>query len=459
MPEADGDFDDQTRDSKLVSKPVEKVLTVHQKPAFKLTDEFTSTGITSEEAMIKATEQVEQQLNGEIATISAEEATTACVNQLETSGTSTSKSDLEPSKLMLPQKQKIMCKQQLKAPDMSLSHYPHEQLPKKRKVEFISTHSPSAKSFTKEDKLQNVNGMTGFTTASNKPLKCSSEALEKAKLFFEKSIEESNDTTTVQNILGPTVQCGFRTASNKTMSISNRAFEKANLMFANLDKCMQITADRNLEGNNKETPKKLAEIDKTHLNVLHTENTSCRSRTDSVGFKTASNKALSISSTAWKKGQNFMKAVEVPTNDMCFSPLTNDSQPAKATLSELLSAEKQNVNPALSRNFVSSNNPINRRLSFAGTSCHSPLLTTPKAKRRNSLYRPPRKRTPLLDLQNNVPKPGNSDNHAQHSYTKNASFDAKPSAKKQLGVKRDQENQIFVSDESLVKAVAMFEQV
>ena len=306
---------------------------------------------------------------------------------------------------------------------------------------------------------------TGFTTASKKPLKCSSNALKKAKILFDKlDDKELMPTTSSEKSIHFKQLCeypadkqcdvekihfktnntelgefsGFKTASNKTLSVSAQGMQKANLIFASLP---------NEEDVNQCTSKRQKEIDQGISKEVS-------SHSLTVGFKTASNKSVTISSAAWKRGEEFMKtAVDEST--------TEDQVLHKNIVAHhATTISNQNLQTNLGSFNIGTNNynsvPRNKRLSLPATSnINSPLFKPVKGKRRNSFYKPPRKK-PLQEVLINVPV--NSHSNVTPANV-NSDSTEKISNKKQLGVRHDQENQIYVSDESLLKAMALFEQV
>lgn len=205
----------------------------------------------------------------------------------------------------------------------------------------------------------------------------------------------------------------FKTASNKPLSISSKALEKANAILSSIQD--PSSCDSAITKHETET----FSHSNSKNNIHH------------VGFKTASNRSLTVSNAAWNKGQKLISSFQ--TEDCSVPSRKNDNSTNQTSLSDLNNKNKS---------FAS-----NKRFSFNGTSSvTSPLFKPVKAKRRNSLYKPPRKRMSLQELSS--------------STNNNSNFiDGSLSGKRKLGLKHDQESQICVSDESLLKAVALFEDV
>ena len=406
------------------------------------------------------------------------------VTELESAGTSssdslsknkdvTSVSRKHSVETTVMEKESVNASQDQTFSNLELSEIPTERLipmqemicDKEKKLVLDKNHKPILTSSTdiinskpffeqlknKVSKLENLdstskdissNHFIGFTTASSKPLTCSSNSLQKAKVLLDdvhKNVEPSSNHS-----------IGFTTASSKPLTFSSNSLQKARLLLDDVHKSREL-----------ETESNCSNLDET----------------SEVLFKTASNKPLSISSNALKKANAILTTVhDTPSMDLLYnkpSPFDinnlNSSHKGdfmtasrrSVTISasawkkgqKLISGFKDNessssseVTPQLNVNCPTKRTVSSRRFSLGATSnVSSPLFKSVKAKRRNSLYKPPRKREPLQDSSANI---------TNAKLSCNAMIN-----KRHLGLKQDQESQIFVSDESMLRAMALFEKV
>ena len=313
----------------------------------------------------------------------------------------------------------------------------------------ICDDSFSSLSFSESDNV------IRFTTASRKSLQSSSESLRKAKLLLE-NLDKSEEPITSTNFL-PSANMrqptGFKTASNKPISMSNKSLERANSIFNSLE---------NGDASHKQSYLHHLEIlSSQKVEACPTSSTICSHQSFPLGFKTASNKSMTISTAAWKKGQSFMQSVE-EANLRSLQTLT-PSKGGEATFRSQIFSETNKQLYANLRHLNANgieNECKNKRLSLPCSNVSSsPMFKPTNAKRRNSFYKPPRKKPPLTDVDANVPSNSKLHSDTRSSQLKQVFNETLPAGKKQLGVRHDQENQIFVSDESLLKAMALFEQV
>ena len=296
--------------------------------------------------------------------------------------------------------------------------------PTRLKFNVESENNPNIASH--ENKIQ-LSSTVCFTTAGNKPLSVSSESLNRAR-----SLLSEIDSTCQQlpsEIPPKKVQlAGFKTASNKVISNSAAAFQKANRIMATLDddNTFKASLPRSCTSSNQATVACHKMVCRDSVNNPMPEKPN-----SIVGFQTAGNKPLKISASAWKKARSFMSTVD-------HSPKSNENISCSSSESRLSVPSK----------------PCKKRLSLNESSFSSPVVKPPKAKRRNSCYKPPR-RTPLKDIQTTL--------NVNNSNSKTVkSFNSEPQtvlSKRQLGLKQDQESQIYLSDESLLKAMALFEEM
>ncbi|CAH2101678.1 unnamed protein product [Euphydryas editha] len=132
----------------------------------------------------------------------------------------------------------------------------------------------------------------GFKTASNKPVKISKEALEKSKNIFQDLVFDDQTKIGIdinKNMAPDALMQLFKTASDKPVSISDEALAKTKSIFQDID---------NLYSNNDY---------KDINNVTDKMNNSLQ------GFKTASNKPVTITEEALAKSKELLKEFKVCT--------------------------------------------------------------------------------------------------------------------------------------------------
>lgn len=158
---------------------------------------------------------------------------------------------------------------------------------------FSDNRKDSTKEIVFEDKSTFKN--IGFKTASNKPVKISNEALERSKNIFQglaldNDIKIGIDSNDHHKNAIPDIMQGFKTASNKPVPISEEALAKTKHLFQDID---------NLYSKDGET------YDKGVNNVTVEVNHAFQ------GFKTASNKQVTVTKEAIAKSKEMFKEFEV----------------------------------------------------------------------------------------------------------------------------------------------------
>ncbi|CAH0601936.1 unnamed protein product [Chrysodeixis includens] len=168
----------------------------------------------------------------------------------------------------------------------------------------ININKNEIKSMENTKKTLSIRKFQGFTTASNKKVKISEEALIKSKNIFKDidNIElkiKDNDTTINKEIENkgkdnPNKFHGFTTASNKKVNISEEALIKSKNIFKDIDNTeLKMKEKDNYPNINKDIDNKGKDNPNTFL-----------------GFTTASNKKVKVSEEALLKTRNIFKDVD-----------------------------------------------------------------------------------------------------------------------------------------------------
>ena len=309
----------------------------------------------------------------------------------------------------------------------------------------------------------------GFKTANNKTLTVSAKSWIKAQEMI-KDVDITNGKETSKNNV---VQCsGFTTASKKPLSVSASAWKKAEALVQENDDLVSKELS-GFSNNNDIAQEKI-------VNDCDIKLVQCS------GFATASKKPLSVSASAWKKAEALVKQ----NDDLVSKELRESSNNNDITEKTIVEFDcnfagnskiptsctkdkdfhKENIS-AKSFSFFTPKSDGNRvpqahseKLKGTSGENNKPFFNTSvKGKRRNSVYKPPRRKLPLHDANVNLlPKFENDDTRFLCSDTNKENplkNEALVCHKTKLGMKQDQESQILVSDESLLRALAMFEGV
>lgn len=158
---------------------------------------------------------------------------------------------------------------------------------------FSDNRKDSIKEIVFEDKRTFKN--IGFKTASNKPVKISNEALERSKNIFQELVLANDikigiDTNDHHKNVIPEIMQGFKTASNKPVPISNEALAKTKHIFQDID---------NLHSKDS----------KNHDKAVN--NLTVEANCAFQGFKTASDKQVTVTKEALAKSKEMFKEFEV----------------------------------------------------------------------------------------------------------------------------------------------------
>ncbi|KAJ8706382.1 hypothetical protein PYW08_011008 [Mythimna loreyi] len=156
----------------------------------------------------------------------------------------------------------------------------------------------------------------GFKTANNKNIKISEQALAKVSNIFKEidkiELPKKNNKDLQENIYKENVFCqpstsnmsfvGFKTANNKNIKISKDALAKTKNIFDGID-----SADFKLPGKNKTDATKIYPNKSEYIDDIAEPSTS---KSNFVGFKTASNQIVEISEEALAKTKNIFKDID-----------------------------------------------------------------------------------------------------------------------------------------------------
>nr|XP_018668532.1 uncharacterized protein LOC100185089 isoform X2 [Ciona intestinalis] len=361
--------------------------------------------------------------------------------------------------------------------------------------------------------------VVGCKTASHKEISVIAKSLKPfEKLLLDpsentdaKSTEKNNAATIMKTpiaeklsahcataspvIAGSTAQftVGFKTASNKALTVSHESFSKANKMMNNHNQ--SIVKDTNVAHPSttiiKEVSKTNSVTSKRFVpeTARATINAGFVRTVPAVSFITASNKPLSVSSEALAKAQRLieedvcgekvsgtsfmsMKASEyhIAKPSTCAKEACNQSFPVvNSTVVGFKTASQKNLSVShaaleKAKHVIDENGAEKENAKYSATTPsdyapnpslfkHSFPGVCIKAMKGNSSYKPPRKKL-IYPKRSTSPDESSVPAHATNPSSFTPSSIPK---KKQLGVKFEQESQIFMSDESLLNALELLE--
>lgn len=313
---------------------------------------------------------------------------------------------------------------------------------------------------------------TGFTTASNQVLSVSAASMARAKALLDdtgKPVDDTCDTDafTVQLDRKSPVACDSSNISALTGS-TEAVFAADTRCLPVSNHCLEAAAGPLKTGVGPRDSKLTAVV--------------------TTGFKTASNKTLSVASASLEKAKSVLSEIERSDQELCEASVflgkdtgehseqacekddpSSDTAVVSApptTLCEAVTAAGR-ASLSTSSRVVSTHptpsaslsTPKNRR-----TISRTKLVvgSCPRARARNSAYRPPRRKSCVGP----IPTPASSVlsikrneilQSAQEADTSSSKPSSNSAARKSLGLKQTQEEQIMLSDENLLMAVDLLE--
>ncbi|XP_002129592.2 uncharacterized protein LOC100185089 [Ciona intestinalis] len=387
------------------------------------------------------------------------------------------------------------------------------------KVECVQPEYKSDHSDTDEySKCLKAVSVVGFKTASHKEISVMAKSLKLVeKLLLDpskntdsKSTERNNPPTILNTPIAenPSAHCattsavlarstaqfavGFKTASNKALTVSHKSFSRANIMMKNHHQ--SIVKDASVAHPSTTIIKEVSKTNSVTSRrfvpemAAATITTAFVSTVPAVSFTTASKKPLSVSSEALAKAQRLMEEdlygekvsgesfmsmkpseYHIAKPSTCTDETCNQSFPAvKSTVVGFKTASHKNLSvshAALEKaKHVVNKNGAEKENSKDPATTPSDYASNPslfkhsfpgvciKAMKGNSSYKPPRKKLIFPDR-------STSDETSVPTHATNPScfISLSNPKKKQLGVKFEQESQIFMSDESLLNALELLE--
>ncbi|XP_048487902.1 breast cancer type 2 susceptibility protein homolog [Plutella xylostella] len=198
--------------------------------------------------------------------------------------------------------------------EMILNEFKNDIMPE----EHISKNSENSKSPAKHENIEDDQAcFFGFKTASNKDIKISDKALAKTKNIFE-DIDIDKDICTTETYALETKRVtkshhklennnsasnnedsfiGFQTASSKPIKISDKAMAKTKQIFQDIDTDIIKEVDTNSVGS------------ESRIATQNTASDNCNQgdRNESIGFKTASFKRITVSEAALAKSMKIFQ--------------------------------------------------------------------------------------------------------------------------------------------------------